>query len=160
MPSTATYTSVASPGWIPYNDALHILIVDDSPADVGLVEEALRSWRGSNRLSVAEDGEEAMRFLQQQAPFEAAPRPDLILLDLNLPKRDGRDVLAAIKADPRLKQIPVIILSTSDSEQDVRRAYDLHANCYLTKPVHMDDFVAKIQAIEDFWIRHVRLPRA
>jgi len=143
---------------ISYNDALEILIVDDSPGDVGLVEEALKGWRGSNRLSVAEDGEEAMRFLQKDPPFERAPRPDLILLDLNLPKRDGRDVLAAIKTDSHLRQIPVIVLSTSDSEQDVRRAYELHANCYLTKPVHMDDFVAKIQAIEDFWIRFVRLP--
>lgn len=143
---------------ISYNGALEILIVDDSPGDVGLVEEALKGWRGSNRLSVAEDGEEAMRFLHHQPPFERAPRPDLILLDLNLPKRDGRDVLAAIKADSQLRQIPVIVLSTSDSEQDVRRAYELHANCYLTKPVHMDDFVAKIQAIEDFWIRFVRLP--
>lgn len=138
---------------------MDILLVDDSPGDVGLVEEALKVWSVSNRLSVAEDGEEAMRFLKRQYPFESAPRPDLILLDLNLPKKDGRDVLADIKKDEHLKRIPVIVLSTSDSEQDVERCYQLHANCYMTKPLSMDDFVAKIQAIENFWVRCVRMPR-
>jgi chemotaxis family two-component system response regulator Rcp1 len=141
------------------SEPLEILVVDDSPGDVGLVEEAFREWRLTNRLSVVEDGEEALRFLRREDEYAKAPRPDLILLDLNLPKRDGREVLAAIKSDDELRRIPVIILTTSDAEHDVLRAYDLHANCYLTKPVHMDEFLEKVQAIENFWLTIVRLPR-
>lgn len=141
------------------SSSVEILIVDDSPADVGLVEEAFREWSHSNRLSVVEDGAQALDFLYRHGEFSSAPRPDLILLDLNLPKKDGREVLSAIKQDPELQQIPVVILTTSDAEQDVRKAYRLHANCYLTKPVHIDEFLTKIKAIESFWLSTVRLPQ-
>lgn len=138
---------------------LEILLVDDSPGDVALVQEAFREWRLANNLSVVEDGEEALDFLERRGRFALAERPDLILLDLNLPKIDGRAVLARIKADPRLRHIPVIILTTSNAEQDVWHAYDLHANCYLTKPIDITEFIGKIRAIEDFWLTMVRLPR-
>jgi chemotaxis family two-component system response regulator Rcp1 len=107
---------------------------------------------------VVEDGEEAIRFLRRQGKHEHAPQPDLILLDLNLPKKDGRELLAEVKGDPALRHIPVIVLTTSDAEQDVWRAYKLHANCYLTKPVQMGDFLNKIRSVEDFWLTVVRLP--
>jgi len=107
---------------------------------------------------VVEDGEEAIRFLRREGQHENAPRPDLILLDLNLPKKDGRELLAEVKSDPVLRHIPVIVLTTSDAEQDVWRAYKLHANCYLTKPVQMDDFLNKIRSLEEFWLTVVRLP--
>lgn len=139
-------------------EPLKILLVDDSPGDVALVEEAFREWRIANHLKIAEDGEEALQFLRQEGRFRDEPRPDLVLLDLNLPKKTGREVLAAVKADECLRSIPIIILTTSNAEQDVLRAYDLHANCYLTKPIDMDDFVVKIRAIEDFWLMLVRLP--
>lgn len=141
-----------------YTQSLEILIVDDSPGDVGLVEEAFRDWRLTNHLSVVEDGEDALRYLRKEPPYNYVPTPDLILLDLNLPKKDGRSVLAEIKQDERLRSIPVVVLTTSDAEQDVLRAYQLHANCYMTKPVHMDDFLKKIHAIENFWLTLVRLP--
>jgi len=141
-----------------YSPPLEILLVDDSPGDVELVEEAFKEWRLVNRLSVTEDGEDAMKFLRHESPYEEAPTPDLILLDLNLPRKDGRQVLKEVKGDPTLSRIPVIVLTTSEAEQDILRAYELHANCYLTKPVHMDDFFRKIQAIEDFWLTLVRLP--
>jgi chemotaxis family two-component system response regulator Rcp1 len=137
---------------------LDVLLVEDSPDDARLVQEAFRRWSMANRLTIAEDGEQAIRFLRQQPPFERAVRPGLILLDLNLPKRDGREVLAEIKADPVLRRIPVIVLTTSDAERDVIRAYDLHANCYLTKPSEVDEFLSRIHAIEDFWLTLVRLP--
>lgn len=137
---------------------LEILLVEDSPGDVGLVEEAFREWRLTNRLSVVEDGEQAMQYLRRTAPYESASRPDLILLDLNLPKKDGRQVLAEIKTDESLCKIPVIVLTTSDAERDVHEAYKLHANCYLTKPVHMDDFLEHVQAMGNFWLTIVRLP--
>lgn len=135
-----------------------ILLVEDNPGDVLLTQEAFREGRLAHRLSVVEDGEEAISFLRRQAPYTDAPKPDVILLDLNLPKKDGRELLAEIKEDPALRYIPIIVLTTSDAEQDVWRAYKLHANCYLTKPVNLDDFIRKIRSFEDFWLTVVRLP--
>ena len=140
------------------NSPVRILLVEDNPADAGLVEEAFRDGRFLYELSVAEDGVVALNILRQQGRYTQALRPDLILLDLNLPKKDGREVLADIKDDPGLRQIPVIVLTTSDDEADVHRAYGLHANCYLTKPVDIDDFLRKVRSIEDFWLTFVRLP--
>ncbi len=140
------------------NHRFEILLVEDNPGDVLLTREAFREGRLAHRLSVAEDGEEAIRFLRREGRHSEAPRPDLILLDLNLPKKDGRELLAEVKDDPVLRQIPVIVLTTSDAEQDVWRAYKLHANCYLTKPVQMDDFLDKIRSLEEFWLTVVRLP--
>jgi chemotaxis family two-component system response regulator Rcp1 len=135
-----------------------ILLVEDNPGDVLLTQEAFREGRLAHRLSVAEDGEEAIRFLRREGQYANAPKPDVILLDLNLPKKDGRELLAEIKEDPALRYIPIIVLTTSDAEQDVWRAYKLHANCYLTKPVNLDDFIRKIRSFEDFWLTVVRLP--
>ena len=135
-----------------------ILLVEDNPGDVLLTQEAFREGRLSHRLSVVEDGDEALRFLRGEGPYAGAPVPDLILLDLNLPRNDGRELLGEIKQDVRLRHIPVIILTTSDAEQDVWRAYKLHANCYLTKPIRMDEFFHKIRSVEDFWLTIVRLP--
>lgn len=137
---------------------MHILLVEDNPADVGLVEEAFREGKLLHELHVAGDGELALKFVRKQGQFASAPTPDVILLDLNLPKRDGREVLEDLKKDADLCRIPVIVLTTSDSDADVHRAYGLHANCYLTKPVDMDDFLHKIRSIEDFWLTMVRLP--
>jgi chemotaxis family two-component system response regulator Rcp1 len=135
-----------------------ILLVEDNPGDVLLTREAFREGRLAHRLSIVEDGEEAIRFLRHEGAYSAAPKPDLILLDLNLPKKDGRELLAEIKEDPALRYIPIIVLTTSDAEQDVWKAYKLHANCYLTKPVDLDDFIRKIRSFEDFWLTVVRLP--
>jgi len=135
-----------------------ILLVEDNPGDVFLTQEAFRESRLAHRLSVVEDGEEAVRFLRRQGEHQAAPKPDLILLDLNLPRKDGREVLAEVKSDDALRHIPIIVLTTSEADQDVRRAYKLHANCYLTKPIRMDDFLQKIKSVEDFWLGLVRLP--
>lgn len=135
-----------------------ILLVEDSPGDVFLTQEAFREGRLAHRLWVVEDGEEAIEFLQRKGRHKNAPQPDLILLDLNLPRKDGREVLAEVKEDPVLRRIPTIVLTTSHSHQDIARAYDLHANCYLTKPIQMDDFLNKIRSIEDFWLTVVRLP--
>jgi two-component system, chemotaxis family, response regulator Rcp1 len=135
-----------------------ILLVEDNPGDVLLTREAFREGRLAHRLSIVEDGEEAIRFLRHEGAYSVAPKPDLILLDLNLPKKDGRELLAEIKEDPALRYIPIIVLTTSDAEQDVWKAYKLHANCYLTKPVDLDDFIRKIRSFEDFWLTVVRLP--
>ncbi len=135
-----------------------ILLVEDNPGDVLLTREAFNEGSYFPELSVVEDGEEALRFLRKQGDHRNAPRPDLILLDLNLPKKDGRELLAEVKQDPDLQQIPVIVLTTSEADQDVRRAYRLHANCYLTKPLDMDSFLRKMRAVEDFWLNVVRLP--
>lgn len=140
------------------NSPISILLVEDNPADAGLVEEAFRDGRLAYDLNTAEDGVVALNYLKQVGSYKQAPRPDLILLDLNLPKKDGREVLADIKADPKLRQIPVIVLTTSDDEADVHRAYGLHANCYMTKPVDIEDFLRKVRSIEDFWLTFVRLP--
>ncbi len=139
-------------------EPFEILLVEDNPGDVFLTQEAFREGRLAHRLSVVEDGEEAMRFLRREGKHSNAPQPDLILLDLNLPKKDGRELLGEVKTDPELRQIPVIVLTTSKAEQDVARAYKLHANCYLTKPIQMDDFLKTIRSVEEFWLSVVRLP--
>jgi CheY-like chemotaxis protein len=137
---------------------IEILLIEDNPGDVRLTIEALKDSKIRNRLSVVKEGVEAMTFLRQQAQYADAPRPDLILLDLNLPRKDGREVLAEIKQDSKLKSIPVVILTTSDAKPDIVRAYDLHANCYITKPVDLDQFMHIVQSIEEFWLTIVRLP--
>ena len=141
------------------NQAIVILLVEDNPGDTRLVIEAMREAKLDNYIHVVEDGVEAMQFLRREGRFGDAPRPDLILLDLNLPKKDGRAVLAEVKADPVLKRIPVVVLTTSRAEEDVLRAYDLHANCYITKPVDMEQFMKVVAQIDDFWVRVVTLPK-
>ena len=139
---------------------IEILLVEDSPGDVRLTQEALKEAKVRNNLSVARDGEEALAVLRQQGPHAGAARPDLILLDLNLPQKDGREVLAEIKEDPRLRRIPVVILTTSKMEEDILKSYDLHANAYITKPVDLDQFIQVVRAIEGFWLSIVVLPTA
>ncbi len=138
---------------------IEILLVEDNPGDVRLTQEALKDGKVSNRLSVVEDGAEAIAFLCRQDRYEDAPRPDLILLDFNLPKKDGREVLAEIKSDPNLRRIPVVVMTTSRAEEDVLKAYDLHANCYITKPIDLEQFLGVVKAIEDFWLSIVKLPQ-
>jgi CheY-like chemotaxis protein len=144
------------------NDAssrpVEILLVEDNPGDVRLTEETLKEFRVLNHLSVVGDGVEAMAFLRHEGKYAKASRPDLILLDLNLPKKDGREVLKEIKVDEQLKRIPVVILTTSSAEQDILNTYELHANCYITKPVDLDQFSAVVKSIEDFWFMTARLP--
>jgi two-component system, chemotaxis family, response regulator Rcp1 len=137
---------------------VEVLLVEDNPGDVRLTREALKGGKRSNRLSVAADGVEALRFLRREGPYTEAPRPDVVLLDLNLPKKDGRQVLQEIKADPSLRTIPVVILTSSDAERDIASAYALGANCYVTKPVDLDQFITVVQSIEDFWFGIVKLP--
>jgi two-component system, chemotaxis family, response regulator Rcp1 len=137
---------------------IDILLVEDNPGDVRLTMEALKEGKVHNRLSVATDGVEALAFLRQEGRHAGAPRPDVILLDLNLPKKDGREVLAEIKTDERLCRIPVVILTTSKAEEDILRSYELHANCYVTKPVDLEQFITVVKSIEDFWFSIVRLP--
>lgn len=137
---------------------IEILLVEDSPGDVRLTMESLKESKVRNNINVVGDGIEALAFLRGQDRFAGAPRPDLILLDLNLPKKDGREVLAEIKDDPELKRIPVVILTTSKAEEDILRTYTLHANCYITKPVNLDQFMKVVRAIEDFWLTIVKLP--
>jgi len=133
-------------------------MVEDNPGDVRLTVEALKEGKVRNNFCTVEDGEEAMKFLRQEEPYANVPRPDLILLDLNLPKKNGREVLAEIKADPELKRIPVVILTVSDAEQDILKSYNLHANCYITKPVNLEQFITVVKSIEDFWLTVVMLP--
>lgn len=139
--------------------AIEILLVEDSPGDVRLAREALKEAKVRNRLHIAPDGVEAMAFLRREGRHADAPRPDLILLDLNLPRKDGREVLAEIKLDPDLRRIPVVVLTTSRDEQDVLKAYDLLANCYITKPIDFTQFMTVVRSIEDFWLTVVKLPR-
>lgn len=139
-------------------EPIEILLVEDSAADIRLTTEALRRAKVANHLHVVRDGEAAMSFLQRQPPYESARRPDLLLLDLNLPRKDGREVLAEIKRDASLRTIPVVVLTTSSEEEDVLRAYELHANSYVTKPVDFGQFLKVVSAIEDFWLEVVRLP--
>jgi two-component system, chemotaxis family, response regulator Rcp1 len=139
---------------------MEVLLVEDSPGDVRLTQEALRAANRSIHLHVAIDGVEAMAFLRHEAAHVRAPRPDLILLDLNLPRMDGREVLAQIKADDSLKMIPTIILTTSEAEADIVKSYQLHANCFLTKPVQLDAFESVVKSINDFWLTKVKLPRS
>ncbi len=141
-------------------EAVEILLVEDNPGDVRLTQEVLRDGKVRNNMSVVMDGVDAISFLQQTGEYAGAPRPDIILLDLNLPKKDGREVLAEIKADSNLKHIPVVVLTTSSAEQDIFRSYDLHANCYVTKPVDLDQFIKVMKMIEDFWLTIVKLPRS
>lgn len=137
-----------------------ILLVEDNPGDAELTAEALRDGKIWNELQLVEDGEAAMRFLRREGEYMGAPRPDLVLLDLNLPRKSGREVLAEIKTDEELKQIPVIVLTTSAAEEDVLRAYSLNVNCYITKPVDFDQFTKVVKAIEEFWFTVVKLPAA
>lgn len=138
--------------------AVEILLVEDNPGDVRLTREALKESKIRNNLSIVRDGVEAMAFLRREGEYVHAPRPDIILLDLNLPRKDGREVLAEIKEDDSLRRIPVVILTTSDDEHDILESYNLHANCYITKPVDLNRFVTIIKNIEDFWLTIVRLP--
>lgn len=138
---------------------VEILLVEDNPGDVRLTIEALRDAKVRNRLTVAKDGVEAMACLRQEGQWADAPRPDLILLDLNLPRKDGRQVLQEIKNDLELRSIPVVILTTSRAEEDIVRSYNLHANCYISKPVDLDQFITVVKSIEDFWLTIVTLPR-
>ena len=139
---------------------VEILLVEDNPGDISLTREAFEETRLPITLHVVRDGVEAMEFLRREGEHGVAPRPDLILLDLNLPRMDGREVLAKIKNDPELKTIPVIVMTTSDAHQDVLKAYDLHANCYQIKPVDVEEFFAMVQAIESYWFNMTQLPTA
>jgi len=138
--------------------AVEVLLVEDNPGDVRLTQEALKDGRVLVNLSVAADGVEAMEFLKRRGPHAGKARPDLILLDLNLPRKNGREVLEEIKADDDLKRIPVIVMTTSKAEQDIYKAYNLNANCYVTKPVDLDEFLNVVRSIEDFWLTIVTLP--
>jgi CheY-like chemotaxis protein len=137
---------------------VEILLVEDNPGDVRLTMEALKEAKMRNRLHVAADGEQALAYLRREGAYADAPRPDLMLLDLNLPKKDGREVLAEIKADPALRTIPVVILTTSRAEQDILASYNLHANCYVTKPVDLEKFIVVVKSIDIFWLTVVTLP--
>lgn len=137
---------------------VNILLVEDNPADARLIEEVFKDTNVNNRIHVAKDGVEAMDFLNKENEYSNAPKPDIILLDLNLPRKDGREVLREIKSDEDLKSIPIVILTTSSAKEDVIKTYRNHANCYITKPVDFDQFLKVINAIEDFWLKVVRLP--
>ena len=139
--------------------AVQVLLVEDSPGDVRLTQEAFREANMAIQMHVASDGVEAMAFLRQEVPFNGAPRPDLILLDLNLPKMDGREVLANIKADDNLKTIPTVILTTSEAEADIVKSYQLQANSYLSKPVEFEAFESLVKSINDFWLVRAKLPQ-
>ena len=137
---------------------INILLVEDSPTDVLLTREALADAKIRNRLDVVHDGEQALSFLRKEGSYAESPRPDLILLDLNMPRKSGREVLEEIKVDPRLKAIPVVVLTTSKAEEDILRSYHLNANCYISKPVDYDQFSRVIRSIESFWLTVVTLP--
>jgi len=137
---------------------IDILLVEDNPADIDLTKEALEECKIANNLYIVSDGENALAFLRKERNFRDKPRPDLILLDLNLPKIDGREILTEIKNDDNLKQIPVVILTTSESKEDITEMYKLHANCYITKPVDINQFIKVVQSIGDFWFSIVKLP--
>lgn len=140
------------------DEVMQILLVEDNPGDIRLTQEALKEGSIKNVLNVVKDGVEALDYLKKKGKFMNSPTPDIILLDLNLPRKDGREVLAEIKADEYLKLIPVIILTTSDADQDILRSYKLHANCFITKPVDLDQFIFIIRQIETFWFTVVKLP--
>jgi two-component system response regulator len=146
-----TFDKVGSP--------VKILLVEDNPDDIDLTLEVLKDAKMRTSLHTVEDGVEALAFLRKEGKYADEPRPDLILLDLNLPKKDGREVLAEIKSDDVLRQIPVVVLTTSEAEEDILKAYNLHANCYITKPVDFDQFIKVVNAIEEFWFTVVKLPK-
>lgn len=141
-------------------EAVKILLVEDNPGDVRLTMEAFKDGKICNHLDVVMDGEEALAFLRREGKYADESLPNLILLDLNLPKKDGREVLMDIKNDKELKRIPVVVLTTSVAEKDILKTYDLHANCYITKPVDFDQFITVVKSIEDFWLTIVKLPRS
>jgi two-component system response regulator len=138
--------------------AVEILLVEDNPGDADLARDALESSRVLNKLHVVADGVEAMEFLRGRGKFTNVPQPDLVLLDLNLPRKDGREVLAEIKSDDELKRIPVVILTTSKAEEDILMTYNLHGNCFITKPIDLEQFLKVVKSIEDFWLTIVKLP--
>jgi two-component system, chemotaxis family, response regulator Rcp1 len=138
--------------------AIEILLVEDNPGDVRLMTETFREGKIRNRLSVVEDGVAALAFLRREGTYGSAPRPDLILLDLSLPRRSGQEVLAEIKQDPDLRRIPVVVITSSAAEKDVVEAYDNYVNCYLTKPVDLEQFMAVVRSVEEFWLSVVKLP--
>jgi chemotaxis family two-component system response regulator Rcp1 len=138
---------------------IEILLVEDNPGDVRLTQEALKEGKVHNNMSVVSDGVEAMAFLRGEGPYANAPRPDIVLLDLNLPRKNGHEVLAEIKCDPSLKMIPVVVLTTSSADEDIHQAYGMHANCYITKPVEIGQFIKAIESIDCFWLNVVTLPR-
>jgi len=140
------------------NDAMDVLLVEDNPGDARLAAEAWKEGGIPGRLHIVPDGVEAIRFLRKAEGYRDSPRPHLVLLDLNLPRKDGREVLAEVKADPDLRRIPVVVLTTSQAEPDIFKSYDLHANCFVAKPVDLDNFIAVIKSIADFWGRVVKLP--
>jgi CheY-like chemotaxis protein len=140
-------------------NVISVLLVEDDPGDVVLIREAFEHNKVYNMLNVVADGEQALRYVRAEGEFAGAQRPDLILLDLNLPRKDGREVLAEIKGDPDLRTIPVVILTTSEAEEDILRSYDLHANAYVTKPVDFDRFVEVVRQIDNFWVSVVKLPQ-
>jgi CheY-like chemotaxis protein len=142
----------------PNQKAIEILLVEDSPGDARLTVEALKEGKVLNHLSLVRDGVDALDFLHRRGAYAHVILPDVIFLDLNLPRKDGREVLAEIKADPELRRIPVVILTTSQAEEDILRTYDLHANCYITKPVDLEQFMKVVKGIEDFWLTMVKLP--
>jgi CheY-like chemotaxis protein len=139
-------------------ETVEILLIEDNPGDIRLTQEALKDTKLHNNLNVVYDGVEALTYLRRQAPYEHATRPDLILLDLNLPRMDGRELLEQIKSDDTLKRIPVVILTTSNDERDILETYNLHANCYITKPVDLNQFLAIVRSIQNFWFSIVKLP--
>ena len=142
------------------NDAkiVDILLVEDNPGDIRLTQEILKDSKIHNNLNVVMDGVEAMAYLRKEGKYKDAVRPDIILLDLNLPKKNGKEVLAEVKSEPELKRIPVVVLTTSIAEQDILKTYDLYANCYITKPIDLDQFITVVKLIEDFWLTIVKLP--
>ncbi|WP_152192084.1 response regulator [Georgenia satyanarayanai] len=139
-------------------DMIEVLLIEDDPGDVLMTEEAFADYKVANQLTVVADGESAMAYLRKQGEYASAPTPDLVLLDLNLPRMDGREVLGELKADPELRRIPVVVLTTSDAEEDILRSYNLHANAYVTKPVDFERFIEVVRKIDDFFVSVVRLP--
>ena len=142
----------------PLSSPIEILLVEDNPGDVRLTQEVLKEGKVHNTLNIVENGVQALSFLKKENEYSDAPTPDLILLDLNLPKKDGREVLLDIKKDPELKKIPVVVLTTSQAEEDILNVYDLNANCYVSKPVDLGQFIDVVKSIEDFWLSIVKLP--
>ena len=158
MSVTSTLARTFYPATKRPDRAVEILLVEDNPADVRLTREVLEDGDNSTHLNVAADGEEAMAFLRREGSYSQSPRPNLVLLDLNLPKKDGREVLEELKRDTDLRRIPVIVLTTSAAESDISRSYQLHANCFITKPLDLDEFFEVVSSIKDFWLANARLP--